>query len=108
MKVRAIAAGFIGHIRRHEGDVFSIPDEPRRALTERDPESVKKLADKSGTVPRAFSWRWMEVVPEKTPEHTTTAQEAINRKHAEITKERAASKSSGSADGGGGTSHDVI
>ena len=57
MKVRAFGfgdgqCGYFGHIRRYNGDVFEIPDEPT------NPKTGKPLA---------FSTRWMEEVESATP-----------------------------------------
>lgn len=56
-KVRATQAGYIGHVYRHPGDVFTITQE----------------ADQK------FSSTWMEDAPADEPEKITTAQKAINR-----------------------------
>jgi hypothetical protein len=92
MKVRATRLGFTDYARRREGDVFSIPDKPTRALTAREqqrPElmaAAKKVEVKGKPdeyhVPATFG-TWMEVVPARTPERVSTSQQEINRKHDE-------------------------
>lgn len=80
MKVRATRIGFFNHIRRREGDVFTIPDTPRRKLSDKDANRIEfePVKDKAGTVPAAFG-TWMEPVGAREPEKTSTAQEALNK-----------------------------
>ena len=57
IKVRAIADGYYGHIRRREGDVFVIENE------------------------QAFSSKWMERAGAREPERVTTTQQALRKAH---------------------------
>lgn len=117
MKVRATRIGYFNHIRRREGDVFSIPDTPRRPVRKietveseeivdsgtgtvhriakrrfrPDAPEVLALADKAGTVPAALG-SWMEPVSARTPDKTSTAQEALNQKSDEIKAGKVASR----------------
>ena len=117
MKVRATRIGYFNHLRRREGDVFNIPDQPRRKVrkseeveteevtdhctgsTHRivkrrfrpDTQEVQALADKAGTVPQALG-SWMEPVNGNTPEKTSTAQEALNKRSEELKAEKQASR----------------
>lgn len=88
MKVRVQegTSGFFANLRRHESDVFTIPDEPRRTVSpdevRKHPE-LKSIVDGKSTIPRHYSYNWMEPVDARTPERTSTAQQQINRKHDE-------------------------
>jgi hypothetical protein len=94
--------GFINHIRRRPGDVFSISDEPRRPLfkaeKERDithPDKAAiyaKIKDKDGNIPKDFSFKWMEPVDEATPEKITTSQAALDQRSEMIRQEKAAAR----------------
>jgi hypothetical protein len=110
MKVRALRTGFFDHKRRRgddtlgegRGDVFTIPDEPRRKvrkveerkfetftndegeekkrltrIMKADTHEVQAAADKAGTVPEALG-SWMVPVERATKERTTTAQQALD------------------------------
>ncbi len=102
MKVRATAIGYYGHMRRREGDVFSIPDQPRRKVRKAeelsadgkrrfrpDSAAVQALADKDGTIPAAYSASWMEPVSGRVPERTTSAPQALKKHHDTVIAERA-------------------
>ena len=102
MKVKATATGYFGHMRRRDGDVFSIPDEPRRKVRTKDEVSadghrryradspeVIALADKNGTIPAAFSGKWMVPVSDRAPERTTSAPEALRKHHDSVLADRA-------------------
>lgn len=65
IRVRATRIGYFDHIRRREGDVFTIRNEP------------------------AFSDKWMERVDPRTPEVITTSKEDLRRKHDEILHDKA-------------------
>jgi len=111
MKVRAHAnvigetagnvVGYFEHVRRRVGDVFTIPDEPRRKIRAKpeieyeevivngeekkvpkrrykaDGKLAQSLADKNGTIPSHFSETWMEPVAVGEPEKVTTGKEAL-------------------------------
>jgi hypothetical protein len=82
MKVMAIATGFFDHMRRREGDVFSIPATPAKKANE---EQAAKLGVKKGdSIPSAFSARWMQPVASSTPDRVSTAQQALNKKQDEL------------------------
>lgn len=108
--------GFYNYVRRRIGDVFTIPDEPRRALFPGEQNLVNKndemkavyerIKDKDGKVPQDFSFRWMVPVAEVTPERVTTAQQSVNQKNEEIL---GAKRSDAAADkDGAGIKSDVI
>ena len=129
MKVRATQMGYIDLIRRREGDVFTIPDEPRRKLRDKpeleeeevingrtgevrkivkrryaaDGPLMHSIADAAGTVPVAFSATWMTPVDIATPEKITTGAEHLKKHHDEVL----ASKAPASARAGTGNA-DVI
>lgn len=63
IKVRAMRQGYYDHIRRHEGDVFYIEKEEHFG-------------------------RWMERVPNTTPERITTAPQALRREHDRLLADR--------------------
>lgn len=65
LRVRATRMGYYEHLRRREGDVFTLKDESH------------------------FSESWMEAVDARTPERTTSAPEDLRRQHDEILKSRA-------------------
>ena len=64
VRVRAKAVGFFNNQRYREGDVFVLPPP---APGQREP----------------FSDKWMELVPDSTPERVTTGQQAIRKEHDE-------------------------
>lgn len=133
MKVRATRLGFYEHIRRREGDVFTIADEPRRKVrkteeieTEEvvdsgsgsvrkiakrrfrpDPPQVLALADKAGTVPVALG-SWMEPVDKRTPERFSTAQQHINKVTDELKADKVAGRSSAGDEGNATGDAEVI
>ena len=94
--------GFFDHLRRRPGDVFAIPDEPRRLLfpaeqkavefNDQAKESYAAIKDKDGKIPQAFSFRWMEPVGDAAPEVTSTAQQALDRKSNRIKEEKTAAR----------------
>lgn len=95
--------GFIDHIRRRPGDVFSLPDDKRRALLPGEKKLVdlndeaagtfKSIADSDGKIPAGFSFKWMLPVAAGTAERTSTAQQALDAKSNIIKTERAAARS---------------
>lgn len=86
MKVKATRTGFIYHLRRREGDVFTL--KPIKGF-KRDENGVAKPI--VITPEQQFSSKWMERVDERVPERISTAQQEINKKHDEIMAERGAS-----------------
>lgn len=114
MKVKVLESlqetfvGFYEHVRRRPGDVFAIKNEPRRAvlpgeqkLIERDASAkatFDAIKDKDGKVPAAFSFRWMQPVPESTQEKITTAQQAMDARSEQIKQERAGQRAADTAD----------
>lgn len=94
--------GFFDYLRRRPGDVFTIPDEPRRLLfpaeqqmvqsNDQAKESYDAIKDKDGKVPQAFSFRWMEPISDAQPEVTSTAQQALDRKSNRIKEEKTAAR----------------
>jgi hypothetical protein len=112
-----MAEGFIGffnHLRRRPGDVFVIPDSPRRLPFPGEQKMIEgndevravfdAVKDSQGKIPSQFSFRWMRPVDAGTPEKTSTSQEALDKKSAQIKQEKAAAKSSDQA----GDSKDVL
>lgn len=101
VRVKSGHVGYIDHKRVREGDVFVIPDEPRRLVNKKEldiyPET-KKLLDKDGKVPQLYSSRWMEAVPESTPERITTGKEVLEKFHNETLAERAAQRQADKGD----------
>lgn len=114
MKVRATNMGYFDHARRRPGDVFTIPDEPRRAVRTKDeiesdtvfdpvegrerkipkrrfradgPVTVS-IADTDGTVPEAFAEQWMEPVDAAVPERVTTGVAALKAFHDQTLADR--------------------
>jgi len=59
IRVMATQVGYYDHVRRREGDVFSVP-------------------------PAAFSKRWMQRVAPETPERQTTGKQHLKRMHDDI------------------------
>lgn len=117
MRVQVVEGitGYFNHRRRREGDVFVIPDQPRRKLAKSEIEGVHGQAFKAAMspildgegkptgeydIPRLYSARWMRVVPSETPTRTTGATAALKQKHDEILSERVASRSGEIGDGG--------
>lgn len=92
--------GFYDHARRRPGDVFDVPDEPRRILfpaekkltdENRDAKAVyQRIKDKDGKVPQTFSFRWMEPVEDTMPLSHTTSQQALDHKSEMLKAEKAA------------------
>lgn len=106
--------GFFDHARRRPGDVFTIPDEPRRELFRKEKSDVEsnaearavyeKIKDKEGKVPSQFSFKWMEPVASAEQDRVSTAQQAMDRRSADIKAEKAGQR----ALDGPATSKDVI
>lgn len=93
MKVRATMTGYFDHLRRREGDVFTIPDEPRRDKWPKENQrAFDEAKGKDGKVPQAYSTRWMEPVSAAVPEKISTAQEAVNKASADIKAGKQAGK----------------
>lgn len=82
MKVQATKIGYYDHVRRREGDVFDIKDQPRRKPEKKEVQldSCKAVMDKDGKVPEAFSSLWMVKALQGAERKTTGAQAAINKK----------------------------
>ncbi len=77
--VTAVSGGYFGDVRRRYEDVFMIPDTPRRTPTPKEAvlPVCKEVMDKAGTVPEAFSSRWMRKAPKGTPEKVSTAPRQV-------------------------------
>lgn len=109
--------GFIGHARRRPGDVFTLPDEPRRALFKAEAalvagndeakEVYEQIKDQNGQIPKQFSFRWMSPVSASTPDKISTAQENVTAKNEATKAERAAAKQAGTSGGSAGSA-DVL
>ena len=89
-KVMATQLGYFDLIRRRPGDVFRISN---RKLVDEDLELRIDGRDQDdlpeGIEYADFSERWMEVVPENTPERVTLGNEALRQTHDEILHSRA-------------------
>lgn len=87
MKVRATRLGYYEHIRRREGDVFTLVP---RDVTIVDVKSQKIVLENGKpkmrhlTVEDQFSVNWMERVDEATPERITPAQAALSKVNNEL------------------------
>lgn len=102
--------GFFNHIRRRPGDVFTIPDQPRRILfageqrlveTDAEVKDVyNSIKDRDGKVPSAFSFRWMEPAARGSAERITTSQQALDSRSEIIKLEKAGEREA--VLGGGG------
>lgn len=110
--------GFIGHARRRPGDVFNLPDAPRRALfkgevalvdsNEEAKVAYEQIKDKDGKIPQQFSFRWMSPVGASTPDKLSTSQETLTAKQEQIKSERAAAKQAAAGAGGVSGAGDVL
>jgi hypothetical protein len=89
-KVMATQLGYYDHIRRRPGDVFRISN---RKVREEDMELRVDGRDEAdlpeGLEYQDFSERWMEVVPDNTPERVTLGNEALKQEHDRILHSRA-------------------
>lgn len=93
--------GFHDYARRRPGDVFEIPNTPRRLPSDSEKKIIESTAkakadydqikDEGGRIPQLYSFRWMEPAPGER-ESVTTSQQALDRKSADIKLEKAASK----------------
>jgi hypothetical protein len=89
-KVMATQLGYYDHIRRRPGDVFRISNKKVSAedlelrMDGRDEQDVV-----DGVEFQDFSERWMEVVPDDTPERVTLGNEHLRQQHDEILGARA-------------------
>ncbi len=93
MKVKATRTGYIYHVRRREGDVFTL--KPIEAMVREKDHTTgrEKFVTKILTPEDQFSPNWMEKVEAKVPEKTSTSQQEIDRIHDELLAERASAKS---------------
>lgn len=107
--------GFFEHARRRPGDVFSIPETPRRSLFPAEQKLVEyndeakasyaTIKDADGKVPQVFSFRWMVPVAAATPERVSTAQQTMDKRSEQIKQEKAGARA---ASVGGEKTDDVI
>lgn len=107
MKVRAVRTGFFDHIRRRgddvlgegRGDVFSIPDAPRRKLSEKDAREAafEPFKAKDGTVPSACG-KWMVPVAAREVERVTTGPQALATVQADLKASKTPGGSTGDAE----------
>jgi len=110
--------GFFDHARRRPGDVFTIPDQPRRLPFPKEQRDIElggeaaevfnQIKDKQGKIPQAFSFAWMEPVAINVPEKVSTAQQALDQRSAIIKDEKAAQRSLDGGGAGGTGGADVI
>lgn len=94
VKVKDGMTGYFEHERKRAGDVFNVPDEPRReptAFEMRDPDYKLALGE-DGKLPQTYSVKWMEPAGEREEIVTTSAPDALKKKHNEIKKEKAGSQ----------------
>jgi hypothetical protein len=90
MKVIAVRPIYFGDIRRRIGDVFMIPDQPRReAFSEKEEklETFKEAADKSGKVPQVFSSIAMRRAPKGTVEKVSTSLDGVAARNEALKKQ---------------------
>lgn len=97
VRVKEGMKGFYEYVRRRSGDVFDIPDTPRRKLFPGEerfvaPQDLKAVQDGDGMVPQLFSFKWMEPVDPATPTRITTAQQSVTQQNETTKQELAASK----------------
>lgn len=104
--------GFFDHARRRPGDVFTVPDEPRRDLAPHEKKMVanseeskavyEQIKDKDGKVPQLFSFKWMEPVAATEKEKVSTSQQAMDKRSETIKQEKAGQREAdkGGASGG--------
>lgn len=91
MRVKATKTGFYNHIRRREGDVFTLIPV---STVERDEKGQVKFDATGNTTPvvispdKQFSPRWMEKVSNKAREAVSTAQGSVNKQHDDIVRGR--------------------
>lgn len=110
--------GFFDHARRRPGDIFSVPDEPRRELFPGEKRSIDKdpdlkavydsIKDRDGKVPQQFSFKWMEPVAASEREKISTSSMAMKDRSDTIKAEKAGQREADKAGGGSGGSKDVI
>lgn len=89
-KVMATQLGYYDYIRRRPGDVFRISNRKLRDEeldVRRDGRDEADLPE--GLEYQDFSERWMEVVPDNTPERVTLGNEALKQEHDNILRSRA-------------------
>lgn len=95
-------SGFFEHARRRTGDVFSIPDAPRRLPFPGEQKAIESseetravydaIKDKDGKIPKAFSFRWMEPAAASEGERISTAQGNMDKRAEEIRLEKAGAR----------------
>jgi hypothetical protein len=110
IKVRAIAVGFYGDVRRRVGDVFTLyPRTGTFTAVVTDKEGEPKLTkgtlvehrvteevpDTTLPAEAQFNPKWMETVAADTPERAMSAQERIRQEHDEILAARLGGKPAG-------------
>lgn len=101
LRVRATRTGYYNHIRRREGDVFTLVgregmlmqpvmakakdgEEPEQRLHPRTGEPMFKNVKGTLTAEEQFSENWMEIVSDDEVERTSTSKDAIRKRHDEI------------------------
>lgn len=101
IRVRATQTGYYNHIRRREGDVFTLVPrqgqilvpvmkkpkgggEEEQATHPRTGEPMFKPVQATLSPQDQFSDRWMEVVSDDETERTSTAKDAIKKRHDEL------------------------
>lgn len=112
IRVRATRMGYYMHVRRREGDVFSlIPQNIIETVEEKDLKGRvvgNKKVSRLMTAREQFSARWMEEVEPQTPGKVTTGKQDLKAKHDDLIKEKfglggeAADDDPGAGDAGGG------
>lgn len=110
IRVRALSLGYYNHVRRREGDVFTLIPLPNGvkevAVLDKDGEPKEdrfgRLLTKREVGPVTaedqFSELWMERVSDDHPEKVTTGAEALKAHHDEVLASRMTARGTGSSD----------
>lgn len=122
IKVRAIAVGFYGDVRRRIGDVFTLyPREGTFTELELDDKTGKPLLNEEAlvkhrltkevegkvlTAESQFNKKWMVKVPANTPEIAHSARDVLQQQHDAINTARLAGQAD--PDAGAATGDDDV
>lgn len=95
IRVVALSLGYYDHLRRREGDVFTLTPKVITVMTVDGAGNHKKVFDEKGkpktriqTAEEQFSPRWMERVEMKAKDTISTSKQALQKKHDEILREK--------------------
>lgn len=100
IRVRATRTGYYEHIRRREGDVFTLI--PRR-IPVMDEDTGKPIPGETRiyTAREQFSENWMEFAPAATRETLSTSKQHITKEHDAIIREKLGLEDPGAGEGDG-------